>query len=448
MRVSNVDKHAREGEPPVRLCNYVDVYHNDRIHREMHFMAATARPEEITRFGLKSGDVLITKDSEEWNDIGVPSLVEDVDSDVVSGYHLALLRAHEGQASGRFLHRAFESRAVAHQLHVAATGVIRYGLSHSAIKSVRLAVPPLAEQAAIVRFLDHADRRISRYIAAKEKLIALLDEYKQALVHRAVTGQIDVRTGQPYPAYRHCQGTWSSLTPKHWKTRKLGHLAQVFNGATPSRSREDYWRDGTVPWLNSSKVNDGDVVEPSEWVTERALVESAISLVPSGAVILGLIGQGRTRGMSALLRISATISQNLAAVVPGGEADGAFLRHLFASHYWDIRELGRGGNQEALNCDIVARLRLPIPPIDEQIEIARRIEDALARLEGATETMAKQTELLRDYRTRLVADVVTGKLDVREAAAALPDLESDADGVEFKGGELDGNSPHYIGFAP
>ena len=74
MRVSNVDKHAREGEPPVRLCNYVDVYHNDRIHREMPFMAATARPEEIARFGLQPGDVLITKDSEVWNDIGVSAL--------------------------------------------------------------------------------------------------------------------------------------------------------------------------------------------------------------------------------------------------------------------------------------------------------------------------------------------------------------------------------------
>ena len=95
MKVSNVDKHVREGESPVRLCNYSDVYKNDRITARMSFMEATATAKEIERFRLKPDDVLITKDSEVWNEIAIPALVEYAAEDLVCGYHLALLRPRD-----------------------------------------------------------------------------------------------------------------------------------------------------------------------------------------------------------------------------------------------------------------------------------------------------------------------------------------------------------------
>ena len=100
MRVSNVDKHTREDEVPVRLCNYVDVYKYDRITPAMPFMTATASRDEIERSRLESGDVLITKDSETWDDIGVPALVAESAHDLLSGYHLALLRPFVGDTRG------------------------------------------------------------------------------------------------------------------------------------------------------------------------------------------------------------------------------------------------------------------------------------------------------------------------------------------------------------
>src|SRR5690606_5131005 len=109
MRVSNVDKHTKEEEHPVRLCNYVDVYKNDYIRPSMRLMRATATKEEIERFRLLAGDVLITKDSEAWNDIGVPALVREAAADLVSGYHLALLRPFRQRISGEYLLRALQS---------------------------------------------------------------------------------------------------------------------------------------------------------------------------------------------------------------------------------------------------------------------------------------------------------------------------------------------------
>lgn len=204
LRVSNVDKHVRDGERPVRLCNYVDVYKNDRIRRRMPFMNATATPDEIERFHLRHGDVLITKDSESWNDIGVPALVESTEDDIVCGYHLALLRPFPGHIAGGYLFRALQGSGVAHQLQVKANGVTRFGLTHGGIKSIWLPLPPLTEQAAIVRFLDHVDRRILRYVRAMRRLVgaaasqtgrgtSLVDEYRTRLIADVVTGKLDVR---------------------------------------------------------------------------------------------------------------------------------------------------------------------------------------------------------------------------------------------------------------
>lgn len=201
MRVSNVDKHVRDDELPVKLCNYVDVYKNDRIHSGIDFMSATATVEEIERFRLHKTDVLITKDSEDWKDIGVPALVDGVDEDVVCGYHLALLRPHTDRIHGAYLFRALQCQPIAWQFHVRANGVTRYGLSHSGIKSIWLPVPPLTEQADIARFLDYADERIQRYIGATKELIGaggatstvgLFQEYRARLIADVVTGKLDV----------------------------------------------------------------------------------------------------------------------------------------------------------------------------------------------------------------------------------------------------------------
>ena len=180
MRVSNVDKHTKHGETPVRLCNYVEVYKNERISESTRFMAATANQDERVRFGLRKGDVLITKDSEEWNDIGVPALVEYEAPDLVCGYHLAILRPRPGLL-GSFLHRALDSRFIATQFHVEANGVTRYGLSQGAILGVSIPIPPPIEQQNIVNYLDAQLAGRNTAIARTEREIALMQEYRTRL---------------------------------------------------------------------------------------------------------------------------------------------------------------------------------------------------------------------------------------------------------------------------
>ena len=191
--VSNVDKVATDDELPVRLCNYTDVYYHDYIRPDMGLMETTATAQEINRFGLQVDDVVITKDSEDWCDIGVPALVVESTSDLVCGYYLAIIRPQKSALLGTFLLRTLQSCVVNQQFQIAATGVTRYGLPKSAIGEAWLPIPPLREQQTIADFLDHKTAKIDDLTAKIGTAIERLQEYRLALITAAVTGKIDVR---------------------------------------------------------------------------------------------------------------------------------------------------------------------------------------------------------------------------------------------------------------
>lgn len=197
LRVSNVDKHTKPDEHPVRLCNYTDVYKNAVITADMPFMAATATTEEVGTFRLEVDDVIITKDSEDWEDIGVPALVAQSADDLVCGYHLAILRPKPTMVTGKFLAYAVRSKCVVTQFSVAANGVTRYGLSHGSIKAVTIPVPPLDKQDAIVQHIDAATASLNTAITQATREIDLIGEYRTRLIADIVTGKMDVRSFTP-----------------------------------------------------------------------------------------------------------------------------------------------------------------------------------------------------------------------------------------------------------
>ena len=193
VRASGVDKNSKEGEISVMLCNYVDAYKNDHITANLNFMKATATKEEIHSFELKTGDVIITKDSESWNDIAIPAFVPKALPDVVCAYHLALIRSFSTEIEGEFLFRAFSSDTVANQFRISAAGVTRFGLTQGAIKGAFFPLPPLKEQRVIVDHINKKCTEISLTISRAEREIELMHEYRARLISDVVTGQVDVR---------------------------------------------------------------------------------------------------------------------------------------------------------------------------------------------------------------------------------------------------------------
>lgn len=193
VRFSGVDKHSHDHEIPVRLCNYTDVYKNDKIIDDMDLMRATATAGEIARLTLKAGDVIITKDSETPDDIAEPAWVPDGLPGVVCAYHLGLLRPEPGRIKGEFLFRAIGSSRIAEQFHVLATGVTRFALSKHDVKNAVIPLPPIEEQKVICKWIADECKPLEEAILRAEDEIKLIREYRDRQIADVVTGQVDVR---------------------------------------------------------------------------------------------------------------------------------------------------------------------------------------------------------------------------------------------------------------
>ena len=189
IRNSNVDKKSYENGAPVKLCNYTDVYYNEKITSALSFMRATATQNELERFQLREGDVIITKDSESWDDIGVPACVDEPLPNVVCGYHLCLLRPKSEVLNGRYLLRALQSGGIREKLWLASRGVTRFGLGLDGIRDLQLPLPPLPTQRKIAAILSAYDDLIEnnrRRIQLLEQAAWLL--YKEWFVHLRFPG--------------------------------------------------------------------------------------------------------------------------------------------------------------------------------------------------------------------------------------------------------------------
>ena len=288
-------------------------------------------------------------------------------------------------------------------------------LSRQRLGGFPFALPPPNEQTAIARFLDHMDRRIQKYIRAKEKLVALLDEYKQALIHQAVTGQIDVRTGKPYPEYKESGVEWLPRIPAHWQMKRskrvyrprkeLAEPDDIQLSATQAFGvigQEDYEnRIGRKIVKISLHLEKRRHVEPDDFVISMRSFQGGLER----AWVRGCI-----RSSYVVLRPATEV------VVP-------FFGFLFKSAGY-ISALQATANfirdGQDLNFDNFCRVDVPFPPLDEQRRIAQVLDRTLKAVSSAIDRTDSKVNLLRKYRTRLIADVVTGKLDVRETATALP----------------------------
>jgi type I restriction enzyme, S subunit len=406
--VSNVDKHSFDGELPVRLCNYADVYKNDRVSPDMDLMKATATPQEIERFRLEIGDVIITNDSESWSDIAVPAYIEDTAEDFVCGYHLALIRPRTDVLDGRLLFRCMQSRPVALQLELEATGVTRYGLPKAAIDLAVLPLPPLSTQRLIADCLDRETARIDGLIAEKERMLALLEEKRAALISRVVTRGLD-----PYASLKPSGQEWLGEIPVHWEIQPIKYLAAVGNGSTPSVENADYWDDDGYPWLNSSVVNVLPVQNASRFVTEPALRDCHLPKVQPPAVLVGITGQGKTRGMASVLAIEATINQHLAFIKPRTqELNTDYLCYLLGHADAFLRsdnDVARSTNG-AITCDQLANMKIAVPPGNEQIDIRTRIRQSLDVSKPLLSDIQISLDLLTERRSAHITAAVTGQI--------------------------------------
>lgn len=331
----------------------------------------------------------------------------------------------------RYFHYLLRTPAFAKEAERWSYGITSdmWSLRAEHFKMIYGCLPPSNEQAAIVSFLNYADRRIRRYIRAKQKLVKLLEEQKRGLIHRAVTRGLD-----PNVRFKPSGAEWLGDVPEHWSFVALKYLSKrVQNGATPPTSEPAFYENGTVPWYGPSSCGQVEQVSfPVRYLTEAAFNAGRGRLINGPALLVIVIGA--TAGRMALLSQNGATNQQITAY----ELRTEFLNPRFILHQlrgaerW-LRSTASTATIPILDGGLVSRLPVAITSLAEQESILDHADAATSDLTRAIDQARREVELLREYRTRLLADVVTGKLYVCDAAVQLPETPKEQEPLDEVG---------------
>lgn len=283
------------------------------------------------------------------------------------------------------------------------------------IASLRVSAPDYTGQSTIANFLDHETAKIDTLIEKQQQLIKLLKEKRQAVISHAVTKGLN-----PNAPMRDSGVDWLGEVPEHWKIGKLGYYAIISNGATPARDNLEFWEDGSIGWLNSSKVNDVVIFEADQFITPLAVIKTSVKAVKENDLVMAITGEGQTRGRVAVCKLNATINQHLASIsIIDDSLNNNYLFYWLASQYERIRfeSSGAGSTKGAITCGDIVSYPLPAPPLKEQLEIVSYLIDVENRMSTVINLSEEQVALLQERRTALISAAVTGKIDVRNVKA-------------------------------
>jgi type I restriction enzyme S subunit len=400
IRPSNVDKKSDPSEAAVRLVNYTDVYYNQRISADLDLMGATASADHIERFRVLPGDLIITKDSETSDDIGIPALVETASHDMVCAYHLSLLRPDTNRVDPRFLFWCLDSSATKGYWRTASFGVTRVSIPLGTV--ARLPVPDLdlGTQKGIAAYLDRETGEIDAMLAKLEALIVELQDRVRIVQTRAVFGLGD------YAARRGSESdSVLSGIPEHWDFTKFGYDF--------TESTERNGDDPLGPLLSISEYRGVELNTRSEG--QRASLDvSKYRVVRPGQLAANMMWLNH--GGLGVSSLTGYISPDYKAFWISDRFEPRYVHHLFRSSryidYFAAIATGVRPNAQRVTKTVLDATPVPVPPLDEQIRIADELDEATADVNAMLTKVAHLKSLLLERRAALITDVVTGKKEI------------------------------------
>ena len=401
----NKEDERPEGLPCVR---YGDLYTTHRFFIE-ETRSFISQEDRIKYTGLKLGDVLFAASGETTEEIG-KSAVNLMEEPAYCGGDVILFRP-TAELHPKYCGYVLDCQPMADQKAIMGRGFTVHHIYGRQLKYLRFPIPPSDEQAAIVRFLDHADGQIQRYIAAKERLIALLEEERQALVHQAVTRGLD-----PNVRLKPSGVEWLGEVPKHWE---VGPLKRAF-GSMDYGISESASHLGAIPLLTMGNLRDGQVIVPHEGGVDSV---DPYLLLREGDLLFNRTNSRELVGKVGLFTghdSPTTFASYLVRMRPNSNHEPEYLNMVLNDTSFISsarRESVPSLHQSNLNPTRYGRLHIALPPREEQSVILRVLQEETVTLRNSVARTRRQIDLMNEYRTRLIADVVTGQLDVREAAA-------------------------------
>ena len=320
-------------------------------------------------------------------------------------------------------------------------------VSFDQISSYEVPLAPLAEQKRIVAKVEKLLSKVDASRARLEKVSALIKRFRQSVLAAACSGRLTAdwrgenprvesganllvrikqarlvaavnakETRQIDAAFHGAKLSVEASElgieqfPDSWVACQIGTIGSVVNGSTPSRMHDEYW-NGKIPWVSSGEVRNNIISETRERITQSGYDNCSVNLLPCGSVLLAMIGEGKTRGQSAILQVAATINQNIAAVlIPHGLVLSEFLWRWFLFQYDATREQGSGSGPQALNCQRVRELPFVLPPLAEQKEIVRRVEELFALADRLEARVGKARGQVDKLTQSILAKAFRGEL--------------------------------------
>ena len=327
---------------------------------------------------------------------------------------------------------------------------LQRGTSYPAVRNddvlaQEILLPPLAEQHRIVAAIEQHLTRLDAAVTALQRVQANLQRYRASLLNTACEGKLAPTEAALARAegrdYEHAdrllarilverrarwaaqptrRGRYKEPTPpdtsalpqlpEGWVWSSIGESFEVFVGATPRRSRTDYW-DGDISWVSSGEVSFNRIRTTRERITKKGFKNSSVDIHPQGTVLLGMIGEGKTRGQVSILDIPACNSQNSAAIrVSQAGLSPDYIFYFLWGQYDATRRIGSGNNQPALNKSRVQEIPFPLPPLAEQQRIVAEVERRLSVIQQAEATVEASLKRAERLRQSILKQAFSGRL--------------------------------------
>lgn len=291
--------------------------------------------------------------------------------------------------------------------HLGGEGV-RSALNAKDVLSLPVPDIQLDEQRRIADYLDRKCSQIDDIIARQQAVIEKLKAYKLSVITEAVTKGLN-----PDTPMKDSGVEWIGEIPEYWQLSHIGNLVEMGSGGTPDRKKPEYWENGNIPWMSSGEINDEYIYSTIEHITELGLQNSNAKILPVNTVMLGLIGQGKTKGLTAILKTEVCCNQNLAYLI----ADEKYLHYrylfyCFKAMYFYIRGLV-GESQAGIYSYFLKKLHIPLPDIEQQIRISDYLDTKCEAIKNSINKRERIIEKFTSYKRSLIYEVVTGKKEVQ-----------------------------------
>ncbi|EAJ7827530.1 restriction endonuclease subunit S [Campylobacter upsaliensis] len=303
----------------------------------------------------------------------------------------------------------FQTKSIQKFLRKFAYGImeIRESIDYLEFKKMFLPTPPLQEQKEIAEFLDKKCEKIQNYINKKQKLITLLQEKKQALINKVVTKGLN-----PNIEFKNSEIAYLGLIPHHWEVVRSGLIYKnISSGTTPQSDNDEYYKNGNIFWINSGDLNDSVLTNSKNKITQKAMMaHSALKIFPKGSLIIAMYGA--TIGKVSILGIDACTNQACCVLCESKYLNTRFVFYYFIAKRQDLISMAYGGGQPNISQDIIKNFKIPLPPLQEQKQIANFLDEKCEKINSAIEKTKRQIELIKEYKNTLINEAVCGRIDL------------------------------------